>query len=115
MKNKMAALLGTFFSTNEKIVSQCDDEALGSTAETLVIQFDQKKFEQFHYEDGSSPINMRKHMKISVAKSPLAEAQKQVPDRMKRPIYWPNSVRTKLASQQYPHAVRKTKSTSKAL
>ena len=42
----MATLLGNIFSTNEKIVSQCENKTLGSTAEMVVIQFDQEKFEQ---------------------------------------------------------------------
>jgi len=40
MKNKIATPLWTTFSTNEKVVSQCDNQTLGSTAEMLVIQFD---------------------------------------------------------------------------
>ena len=43
----MAALLGNTFSTNEEVVSQCDDKALGSYAEQLVITFDQEKYEEF--------------------------------------------------------------------
>jgi len=40
MENKMATLLGKLFSTNEKIVLQCDDQALKATTKTLVIGFD---------------------------------------------------------------------------
>jgi len=47
MKNKMATLLGNYFSTAENQVSQCDDQILGSTAETLIIHFDQEKFDFF--------------------------------------------------------------------
>jgi len=45
MENKMTTPPGTSFSTNEKVVSQCDDKTLGSTVEILLIQFDQEKFE----------------------------------------------------------------------
>jgi len=86
MENKMATPLGTFFFANEKIVSQWDDKTLQSTAETLVIQFDQEKFEQFLSEGSLSPINVRKHKKISVAKSPLAVDQKKALDGMKKAI-----------------------------
>jgi len=55
-------------------VSQCDNQTLGSTAETLVIQFDQEKFEQLLFEGSSSPINVRKHRKISLARTPLVKA-----------------------------------------
>ena len=46
MENKMATPLGNSFSTVENQVSQCDDQTFGSIAETLVIQFDQERFEQ---------------------------------------------------------------------
>ena len=52
------------------MVSQYDDETLGSTFEMLVIQSDQEKFEQILSEGGSSLIIVRKHRKISVARSP---------------------------------------------
>ena len=101
----MATPLGTVFFNN-KMVSQCDDETLGFTAETLVIQFDQERFEQFLSECGSSPINMHKHRKISVARSPLATTRKQVSDETKKVICRPNSVltETKLASRQHLYA-----------
>ena len=41
----MVTPLGTAFSTAENQVSQCDDQALGSITETLIIHFDQEKFE----------------------------------------------------------------------
>jgi len=31
---------GEIFSNNEKVVSQCDDQTLGSTVEVLIIEFD---------------------------------------------------------------------------
>ena len=46
MKNKMATPLGMSFSTVENQVSQCDDQTFGSTAEMLVIHFDEERFEQ---------------------------------------------------------------------
>ena len=71
MKNKMMNLLGTSFSTNEKVVSQSDKKALRSTAEMLVIEFDQEKFEQFLSTGTTRPFCVCKHKKISVARSPL--------------------------------------------
>jgi len=44
MKNKMAIPLVKDFSTANQ-VSQCNVQTLGSTAETFIIHFDQKKFE----------------------------------------------------------------------
>ena len=99
----MTTLLGKIFFNNKKTVPQCDDETLGSTAETLVIQFDQERFEQILSEGGSNPTSARKHMKISVAKSPLTTAQEQVSHETKKATCRPNSVsiETKLASCQH--------------
>ena len=72
----MATLLESIFFNNKKMVSQCDDETLGSTAETRVIQFDQEKFEQLLFDGNSGPFNVRKYRKIFVARSPLATAWK---------------------------------------
>ena len=70
----MVTLLETSFSTNEKVVSQCDNKTLGSTIEMLVIKFDQHKFEQFLFLSNTSPLYMRKHMKISLDKVPLVNS-----------------------------------------
>ena len=87
MENKMATPLGNLFLNNKKTVIQCGDETLGFTTETLVIQFDQEKFEQLFSEGSSSPINMRKRRKIFVARSHLAMTRKQVPNGMKKTVY----------------------------
>jgi len=54
MENKMVTPLGNFFFNNKKKVLQCDDKTFGSNTETLVIQFDQEKFEQLLSEGNSS-------------------------------------------------------------
>jgi len=112
----MATPLGNFFSANEKIMSQCDDETLGSTAETLVIQFDQEKFEQLLSKGGPNPISMRKHKKILVAMSPLDTARKQVSNEIKEATCRPNSVtiKIKLALRQHLYAAYEPRSASKA-
>jgi len=65
MENKMATPLGKLFSTNEKIVSQRDDQALEATTETLVISFDQKEFEEILSQGVNNPLFVRKHKKIT--------------------------------------------------
>jgi len=70
----MVTLLGNTFSTNEKLVLQCDNQTLGSTAEMLVIQFDQEKFEQLLSTGKTSPLSMRKHRKNVIAKVSLADS-----------------------------------------
>jgi len=87
MDNKMATPLKNFFFNNKKMTPQCNDGTLGSTVETLVIQFDQEKFELLLSEGGSSPTTARKHKKISVVRSPLTTVEKQVSDETKKAIY----------------------------
>jgi len=77
MKNKMTTPLGTTFSTNKKVVSQCDDRTLESTAEILVIYFDREKFEQLLSMGNTSPCACKRR-KISLAKALLANSWKQV-------------------------------------
>jgi len=74
----MATPLGTTFSTAENQVSQNDDQTLGSIAETLIIHFDQEKFEQLLSGGSKNPLHVRKHRKASIAKVPLATFGKQV-------------------------------------
>ena len=74
----MATPLGNKFSTAENQVSQCGDQTLGSTAETLVINFDQEKLEQLLIGGSKSPLHLRQNRKISVAKVFLATSGKQV-------------------------------------
>ena len=68
----MATLLGTLFSAADNQVSQCDDQTFGSIAETLVINFDQEKFEQLLTGGSKNPLRVRKHIKVSVANVSLA-------------------------------------------
>jgi len=76
MENKMATPLGKISFNKKKMTPRRDDETLGSTAETLVIQFDQERFEQVLSGGGKSPLNVRKHRKISVVRSPLTTVEK---------------------------------------
>ena len=85
----MATPLETLFFNNKKIMPQCDGEI--PAAKTLVIQFDQEKFEQLLSEGGSTPTSARKHIKISMARSPLTIAWKQVPDETEKTVYWLDS------------------------
>jgi len=56
MENKIATLLGIVLFNTKKTISQCYDQTLGSTVETLVIQFDEENFEQLLFDGSSSPI-----------------------------------------------------------
>ena len=58
-------------------MSQCDDQTLGSVVETLVINFDQEKFEQLFSRGSASPLNVRKHQRISLVRAPLVKAWNQ--------------------------------------
>jgi len=59
-------------------VSQCDDQTLRSIAETLVIHFDQEKFDQLLSGGSTSPLHVRKRRKVSVVRAPLAISEKLV-------------------------------------
>jgi len=72
-------------------VSQCDDQTLGFLAETLVIHFDQEKFEQLLSGGNKSPLHVHKHRKVSVAKVPLATSGKQVSVETTEVLFEPNS------------------------
>ena len=74
MKNKMATLLRKFFFTNEKIVSQREDQSLEATTETLVIIFDQEKFEDILSQGGNILLSVR-NRKITLAKASLVVFQ----------------------------------------
>jgi len=71
----MATPLGNCFSTCENQVPQCD---VGSTTETLVIHFDQEKFEQLLSRVSTSPLHVRKYRKVSVARAHLVTSAKHV-------------------------------------
>jgi len=42
----MTTLLGTVFSTDEKTIAQADLKLLGSTIKSILIEFNQEKFEE---------------------------------------------------------------------
>lgn len=56
-KQKMATLLGinNLFNINECLVAQGDIKNIGKTVESLVIKFDQKKFEEYLFSRSESP------------------------------------------------------------
>ena len=62
----MATPLGTSFSTNENAVAQADVQLLGKMVESLVIEFDQEKFEEFLSSGSVSLKVMRQYRKVSL-------------------------------------------------
>ena len=61
----MAAPLGINFSTDEKVVTQANVKLIGSTVESLIVEFDQQKFEQLLSSGSVSPKSMQKFRKVS--------------------------------------------------
>ena len=62
----MATLLGTFsYYTDEEMVAQSDTELLGSMVESLTVEFDQERYEQFLFAGSVSPKATRKFRKVS--------------------------------------------------
>jgi len=88
----MTTPLGTSFSTAKNQVWQCDDQTLESIAETLVINFDQEKFELLLTGGGKNPLCVRKHRKVSVASVFLAKSGKQVSVEATEVLHKPNSI-----------------------
>ena len=60
----MATPLGTTFSTDEQVVAQGDVTFMGRTVESLVIEFDQAKYEEFLFSGSKSP-RARHYRKVS--------------------------------------------------
>ena len=51
----MATLLGTTFSTDEQVVAQGEVSFKGKKVESLVVEFDQVKYEEFLSSGSKSP------------------------------------------------------------
>ena len=60
----MATPLCTSFS-DKNAVTKADVRLLGKTVESLVIEFNQEKFEEFLSSDSASPKAMRQYHKVS--------------------------------------------------
>ena len=61
----MTTLLGTFFFTDENAVVQVDAWLLEKTVESLIIEFDQEKFEEFLSSGSTNSKAMRQYRKVS--------------------------------------------------
>jgi len=57
--------LGTSFSTDENAMAQADVRLLRKTVESLVVEFDLEKFEEFLSSGSASPKAMRQYHKVS--------------------------------------------------
>jgi len=60
----MVTPLGTTFSTDENVV-ETDLRLLGLTVESLIVEFDQEKFEKLLFLGSISPKAMRQYRKVS--------------------------------------------------
>ena len=62
----MATPLGTVsYYTDEEMVAQSDTELLGSMVESLIVEFDQERYEKFLSAGSVSPKAIRKFRKVS--------------------------------------------------
>ncbi|ONK57711.1 uncharacterized protein A4U43_C09F3300 [Asparagus officinalis] len=76
----MATPLGKSFSDEEEVVAQSDVHLIGTTVETLVVEFDQAKFEEALSSGSLSPKAMRKIHKVSKeTKAPTAPIAAEPP------------------------------------
>ena len=51
----MATSLGITFSTDEQVVAQSDITYMGKMVKTLIVKFDQAKYEEFLSSSSKSP------------------------------------------------------------
>jgi len=66
----MATPLGNVFSTDEKAIAQVDFKLLGSTVESLIVEFNQEKFEELLSSGSISPKVLREtHSQVSLETS----------------------------------------------
>ena len=61
----MATPLGNTFSTNEQVVAQGDVTYMGKMVESLIVEFDQAKYEEFLSSGSKSPRVVRQYRKVS--------------------------------------------------
>ena len=61
----MATPLGNSFSTDENVMAQADVQLLRKTVESLVVEFDKEKFEEFFFSGSASSKAMRRYRKVS--------------------------------------------------
>ena len=62
----MATLLGNLtFSTDEQVVVQGDINFVGKMVESLVVEFDQVKYEEFLSSGSKSPKATRQYRRVS--------------------------------------------------
>ena len=61
----MATLFGISFSTDENAVAHADVQLLDKMVESLIVEFDQEKFEEFLSSGSASPKAMRHYRKVS--------------------------------------------------
>jgi len=84
MENKIGTPLDNAFSTEEKTILQRDNQSLRSTAEMIVINFDQEKFEKLLSLGGKSPLSCAstkksswpKLMWLTLSRQPLSRINK---------------------------------------
>ena len=61
----MATPLGTTFPTDEQVVTQDDVGFMKKTVESLVVKFDQAKYEEFLYSCSKSHRMARQYRRVS--------------------------------------------------
>ena len=61
----MATTVGEIIVSDDVMVAQSDEIAPGTTVESLVIEFDDAKYDEFLCSGGSSSPSARKYRKVS--------------------------------------------------
>ena len=63
---EMATPLGTTFSTDEQVITQGDINFIGKTVESVVMKFDQVKYEEFLSSGFKGPRVVREYCRVSL-------------------------------------------------
>ena len=64
----MATPLGTNFTTEDEVVAQAVLKLLGSNVKSLVVEFDQEKYEKLLSTGSISPKSLRRLRQVSSSK-----------------------------------------------
>ena len=72
---EMATPLGTTFSTDEQVVAQGDVSFMGKMVESLIVKFDQAKYEKFISSDSKSLRVTRQYRGVSSEVRPQVSSE----------------------------------------
>ena len=108
----MATTVGAAVLSDELVVAQSDKVAIGTEVQTLVIEFDQSKYEEFLSSGASSPVKTRKCRRVSYETSaPVASVESSRANLDNQPLSLKNKA-PKVSQQAKKWVVKQPKPAS---